>query len=192
MGETISSLTPQLLVGIAIGALVSIVTLTLLYSGLPVFGPVNDLTNAVVGFMIGLLAWQVFAALPSKSPLSVAGLLFCWAGVALIIGNSVLVAFGRMGWKEGGMYTGIGYGLIGAWLLVTLPFSSLALEFPPALWRSGLAIGVALVFGLAAGPLLAGRLSIKIQPVVWVAYAMTALGWIGLPIWCWMLSQRLW
>jgi hypothetical protein len=152
---------------------------------------VNDIINAVVGLMIGLLAWQFFAALPSKSPVSVAGLLFCWAGAALLIGNSVLVAFGRMDWKEGGMYTGIGYGLIGGWLLLTLLFSGLAREFPPAPWRSGLAIGIALVFGLAAGPLLAGRLSIKIQPLVWVAYVMTGLGWVGFPIWCWMLSRTL-
>jgi hypothetical protein len=191
MDETVSPLTTQLLIAIAIGALVSIITLTLLYSGLPLFGSVNDLTNAVVGFMIGLLAWQFFAALPRKTLQSVVGLLFCWAGAALIIGNSVLVAFGRMDWKEGGMYTGIGYGLIGVWLLVTLLFSSLAREFPTALWWSGLAIGIALVFGLAAGPLLTGTLSIKIQPLVWVAYAMTVLGWIGFPIWCWTLFRRL-
>ena len=190
MGEILSSLTPQLLVGIAVGAFASVVTLALLYAGLPVFGPVNDLINAVVGFVIALLAWQFFAAQPKSLP-SVAGLLLCWAGVALIIGNSVWVAFGRMDWKVGGMYTGIGYGLIGGWLLITLLFSSLAREFPPALWWSGLVIGIALVFGLAAGPLLAERLSIKIQPLVWVAYGMTTLGWLGFPVWCWMLSRTL-
>ena len=190
MSETISSLTPQLLVAIAVGALVSVVTLTLLYAGLPFFGPVNDLTNAVIGLVIALLARQFFAALPKSLP-SVAGLLLCWAGAALIIGNSVLVAFGRMDWKVGGMYTGMGYGLIGAWLLLTLLFSRLTRQFPPALWWLGVAIGIALLFGLVAGPLLAGRLSIKIQPLVWVVYAMTALGWIGFPIWSWMLSRML-
>jgi hypothetical protein len=189
MSETVSSLTLRLLVGIAIGALVSVVTLTLLYAGVPVFGPINDLTNAVVGVLIGLLAWQFYAARPSRSPLRVAGLILSWAGAALVIGNSVLVAFGRMDWKEGGMYTGIGYGLIGLWLLVTLLSSNPTRAFPPALWRSGLAIGIALLFGLAAGPLLAERLSIQVQPVVWVAYAMTALGWIGFPAWCWMLFK---
>ena len=190
MGETVSLLTIQLLAGIAIGTLASVVTLILLYSGLPFFGPVNDLTNAVIGLMIALLAWQFFAALPKSLP-SVAGLLLCWAGAVLIIWNSVLVAFGRMDWKVGGMYTGIGYGLVGAWLLLTLLFSSLARGFPPALWWSGLAIGIALVFGLVTGLLLAGKLSIKIQPLVWVLYAVTAVGWFGFPIWCWVLSRTL-
>jgi hypothetical protein len=126
MSELSNSLTILVLVCIAIGAIVSIVTLTLLYLGLPFFGPVNDYINAIVGVFIGLLAWQFFAKLPSKFVPGIVGLVFAWIGVTLVIGNSVLVALGRMEWREGGMYTGLGYGLIGIWLLITLISSSLA------------------------------------------------------------------
>ena len=85
MNELSNSLTILVLVCIAIGAIVSIVTLTLLYSGLPFFGPVNDLTNAIVGVFIGLLAWQFFAMLPNRSVPGVVGLVFSWIGATLII-----------------------------------------------------------------------------------------------------------
>ena len=39
------SKTGRTALAIAVGALISIITLTLLYSGLPFFGPVNELTN---------------------------------------------------------------------------------------------------------------------------------------------------
>jgi hypothetical protein len=191
MSELANSLTILVLVCIAIGAIVSIVTLTLLYLGLPFFGPVNDFVNAIVGVLIGLLAWQFFAKLPSKFVPGIVGLVFAWIGVTLVIGNSVLVALGRMEWREGGMYTGLGYGLIGIWLLITLISSSLAGEFSISLRRSGFAVGIALVFGLAAGPILAGKLSVSVKPLVWLAYSLTGLGWIGFPIWCWVLSRRI-
>ena len=191
MGETAKSLTVLILDGIAIGAVGSVITLGLLYAGLPFFGPVNDLTNALVGLFIGLLAWQFFASLPTKAAPDILIMLVCWAGAILIIWNSLLVAFGRMDWKLGGLYTGVGYGLIGIWLLLTLITSSLAGDFPSQIHWVGFVVGIGLVIGLAAGFILAGKLSIRFQPLVWLVYALTALGWIGFPIWCWMLSRRL-
>jgi hypothetical protein len=123
--------------------------------------------------------------------MGVVGLVLAWIGAALVVGNSVLVAFGRMEWQEGGMYTAIGYGLVGIWLIIAVISSPLIGELSHSLRPFGIAVGAALVFGLIAGPLLAGKISVSIKPLVWLVYAMTGIGWIGFPIWCWILSRRL-
>jgi hypothetical protein len=185
-------LTSQLAGAIAIAAVAGVVTLALLYAGIPFFGPVNDLINAASAILIAVFVWQFHPLIRERSAvLAVLLLLFAMAGVAAIAGNSVVVAFGRMDWKIGGMYTGIGYGLIGVWLagmLLALKASS----FPaPGLVTFGLILGFCMLLGFLAGPLLAGKLELEFKPLVWLAYAGMGGGWVLFPVWCWLLASRL-
>jgi len=179
-------------VAIAVAAVVSLITLGLLYSGLPFFGPINDLTNAVSGLLTALLAWQFHALLRQRAPaLATPVLIAAWIGSALIVANSILVAVGRMHWMTGGMYTALGLAFQGIWLLGMLQLAGLRPYLTPGLMRLGMAAGIGMLFGLLAGPLLVSRVSLASNPLIAVAYAATASGWLLYPLWCWLIGRRL-
>jgi len=184
--------TAQIAIAIAITAVISVITLSLLYSGIPFFGPVNDLTNAVGGVLSALLVWQFHALLRERAPnTAIFFLLAAWVGSAAITINSVLVAFGQMHWMTGGMYTTIGYSLIGIWLLA-LHRQFGQLEFlPSGIFKLGTITAVAMLFGLLAGPLLASGISFAEIPLISVAYVGAAAGWLLYPVWCWLVGKRL-
>jgi hypothetical protein len=183
--------TAQIAIAIAITAVISIITLTLLYSGMPFFGPVNDLTNAVGGLLSALLVWQFHALLRDHAPTAaIFFLLAAWVGSAAIIINSVLVAFGQMHWMTGGMYTAIGYGLIGIWLLALHRQFGQQEFLPSGILKLGTIAAVAMLFGLLAGPLLASGVNFAKNPVVGVAYIGAAAGWLLYPVWCWLVGRR--
>lgn len=190
------TLNPQVTAGlgiaILIAALLSILTLVLLYSGLPAFGPLNDLINAISGLLIAAFVWQFHATILARSPLlAVLLLIIAWVGVAAIAVNSLLVAAGCMHWTTGGMYTAIGYALVGIWLLALLCASGAQSFVPTGLIRLGALSGVALLFGLAAGPLLASAVGFTSSPFVALAYLGSGTGWLLFPLWCWLLGRRL-
>lgn len=186
------AVTGRIAIAIAITALVSIITLALLYSNLPPFGPINDLTNAVGGLLSGLLIWQFHALLRERAPgAATLFLLAGWAGSAAIIINSLLVAFRQMHWMTGGMYTAIGFGLQGIWLLALLRLIGPQSFLTPGLARLGTTAAIAMLFGLMAGPLLALGTSLIAGPLVWVAYVGAGAGWLLYPIWCWRVGRRL-
>ena len=185
-------LTQQIAFAIVIVTILGIITLALLYAGIPFFGMVNDLLNAVGAILIAILVWQLFPLIREKNGLfSILFSLIAWAGTAAIAINSVLVAFGGMGWKDGGMYTAIGFALIGLWLIAMIltiqpqPFLTVTLV------RLGLIAGIAMLFGFLAGPLLAERLDLALKPIGWLAYIGAGGGWLMFPIWCWLLSRSL-
>jgi len=184
-------------IGIAIGiaAVVSIVTLSLLYSGIPafdVFGKINDLTNAVGGLLSALLAWQFHALLRERAPATaLLFLLLAWAGSAAIAGNSLLVAFGQMHWMTGGMYTALGLGLQGIWLFALLRLIGPQAYLTPGLARLGTVAAVAMWFGLLAGPLLVVKTDLNQNPLVWVVFIGAAGGWLLYPLWCWLVGRML-
>jgi len=182
----------QIAIAIAITAVISIITLTLLYSGIPFFGPVNDLTNAVGGLLSALLVWQFHVLLRERTPnTAIFFLLAAWVGSAAIIINSLLVAFGRMHWMTGGMYTAIGYGLIGIWLLALHRQFGLGEFLPSGVLKLGLIVAVSMLFGLLAGPLLASGVNLAKNPIVSIAYLGAATGWLLYPVWCWLVGRKL-
>jgi hypothetical protein len=179
-------------IAIAITAVISIITLTLLYSGLPFFGPVNDMTNAVGGLLSALLVWQFHILLRERAPnTAIFFLLAAWIGSAAIIINSVLVAFGQMHWMTGGMYTAIGYGLIGIWLLAFHRLVGTQAFLTLGVVRVGTIAAVAMLFGLLAGPLLASGVNLANNPMVSIAYLGAATGWLLYPVWCWLVGRSI-
>jgi len=186
------ALTGRIAIAIAITALVSIITLALLYSGLPPLGPINDLTNALGGLLSALLIWQFHALLREHAPgIATPFLLAGWIGSAAIVVNSLLVAFRQMHWMTGGMYTAIGCGLLGVWLLGLLRLIGSQPFLTPGLARLDILAAIAMLFGLLAGPLLASGTSLTANPLVWVTYAGAGVGWLLYPVWCWLVGRRL-
>lgn len=184
--------TAQIAITIAITAVISIITLALLYTGLPIFGPINDLTNAVGGLLSALLVWQFHALLRERAP--TAAIFFslaAWIGSLAIIINSVLVAFGYMHWMTGGMYTAIGYGLIGIWLLALHRQFGLQESLPSGILKLGVIAAIAMLFGLLAGPLLASGVNLATNPVTGIAYLGAAVGWLLYPVWCWLVGRSI-
>ena len=181
-------------IGIAIGilAVISIITLGLLYSGFPFFGPINDITNAIGGLLSALFVWQFHALLRQRAPgAALFLLLVAWAGATAIIINSMLVAVGRMHWMTGGMYTAIGFGLLGVWLFAMLSRIGPQPVLSPGILRLGKIAAIFMWVGLLAGPLLAFRADLNKNPLVWIAYAGAAAGWLLYPLWCWLVGRAL-
>jgi|Deesub1362A_J573_1020465.scaffolds.fasta_scaffold01021_5 hypothetical protein len=187
------SLTGRIATAIAIAAVVSVATLVLLYSGMPFFGQLNDLTNAFSGLLMAMLAWRFHAILRHRAPVAAVVLLMvAWTGSAAIVVNSLLVALGRMDWMTGGMYTGVGYGLLGIWLMGFLRLAGPQPFLTTGLARLGTVAASAMLFGLLAAPALAAGREFTQNPLIWIAYAgAAAVGWLLFPLWCWLVGRML-
>jgi hypothetical protein len=48
-----------------------------------------------------------------------------------------------------------------------------------------------MLFGLLAGPILASGREFTQNPLVWIAYAGAAAGWLLFPLWCWRVGRLL-
>ena len=175
---------------IGIAAVIGVITLSLLYSGVPIFGPINDLTNAVYGVLFFLLARQIDPLLRRKSaPLATGTLLAATAAMLLTSINSVLVAFGRMHWETGGLYTALGLGFLGIWM-IGVQRSGVLNEFQSnGLQRLGAAAGYTMLVGFAAGPLFTGWT--VSNSLVLLTYIGAAVGFFLFPIWAFLLGRKL-
>ncbi len=164
-----------ILIGIA--AVVSIITLSLLYSGLPFFGPVNDLTNAVAGVLYFALAFQVDALVRQQSG-GKANFLLAMAGIAMLFTtiNSVLVAIGQLFWTTGGMYTAIGLGFLGIWLTGVLRTGVLESFMTIRTNRLGTVAGYAMLVGFVAGPAFTGWT--VTNSLIYISYIGAGAGWL--------------
>lgn len=184
--------TGRLAMAIPIVAILAMIALVLLYAGLPPFGPVNDLLNALGAAIVAVLAWRVLPLVRDRAPgVARALVAVAWIGSAAIIGNSVLVAAGQLDWMLGGLYTALGFGFHGIWLLGTVLLArgqpgTEALVAGRAL-ALGIAAAVGLVLGLSAATSLAAGESLFANPVVYLSF----LGWLLFAIWCWIVGRRL-
>ena len=182
--------TGQTATAISLAAIVAVITLTLLYSGFPFFGPVNDLTNAVAGVLYFTLALQIHPLQRTRSAAN-ANLLLAAAAAAMLLTsiNSVMVAFGQLDWQTGGIYTALGLGFLGIWLLGTLRSGILQQHLTERVSKLGLFTGFAMLVGFAAGPLFTGWT--VSNALVYVSYIGAAAGWLLFPVWTFFLGKRL-
>jgi hypothetical protein len=182
----------RIALAVTVSALLGILTLSLMVSGLPFFGPVNDLINAGFALFSAILAWQFNPLMRQRAPNSARYyLLVAWAGAAAIVINSVLVASGQMDWMTGAMYTGIGYGLFGVWLLALNRMVTPQLFESTSIPRLGVITAAGMMSGLLAGPMLAMQANLADNPLVSVVFMGTAAGYLLYPLWTWMLGRRL-
>lgn len=182
----------QLGMAILVATIAAAITLSLLYAGIPFFGPVNDMLTAVTAILIAGLVWQFHAVVWAKRPTLAAILLVAaLLGTVLMAGNATLVGFGKMNWQIGGMYTAIGFALTGVWLFSMLLVAKGQPFLTSGLVTFGMVTGVCLLFGFLAGPLMASKITLGFQPLVWISYIAAGAGWLMFPIWCWRLAAYL-
>ena len=159
-------------VALAVGGalLVSLLCINLFFTVGGPWGTLNDAGNAVGAVLSAALAWQLRRA--ARGWAVTAAL----AGAAVAVAGSYLVMSGRTGWYLAGLYTSLGYALIGLWLWRIS--GSAAADWPRGLARWARFTGGLMALGLLAVPgLLAGFDVPETAP--WWAHA----GFLGGPGW---------
>jgi hypothetical protein len=183
-------------IGIATGvsAVLAVIFLTLMYTVNQSFGKVNDVFNSVIGISSAVLAWMLYAEHHAKSPLmSQIALALAVVGAIFTIIGSILIIFGFTDFVLAGWYSGIGYALIGLWL-VAFCYSLLSSDaLPYSLVIFGIVLGAFMAIGLLGIPgIFAGIDSMESMP--WYLY-VAFLGWLGTyimyPVWTIWLGRNL-
>ena len=139
----------RLTVAIGITAIVSIVSLILFFIFGGFWGPLNDLTIAVVALMSAALAWMLHPFFRARSPrLSYFMLIAAIAGAVIASIGSALVMSGTTNWQLAGSVNALGYAFIGFWLLAFNYHARLTDVFPQTLTRLGQISGALSALGL--------------------------------------------
>ena len=101
-----------------VSAILAVIFLALMATVNMSFGKVNDVFNAVIGISSAVLAIMLYAEHHSKAPLmSQIALALAVVGAIFTIVGSVLIIYGFTDFVLAGWYTGVGYALIGLWLV---------------------------------------------------------------------------
>src|SRR4030043_1958054 len=101
-----------------VSAILAVIFLTLMATVNMSFGKVNDVFNAIIGISSAVLAWMLYAEHHAKSPLmSQIALALAVVGAIFTIVGSILIIYGFTDFVLAGWYTGVGYALIGLWLM---------------------------------------------------------------------------
>jgi hypothetical protein len=160
------------------------VALALLYAGVDVFGPANDVANALVGWLSLALAVTVRGAVDSRLgalPVAAAAV-----GALLMTWGTWLVMTGTTGYYLAGLVSALGVAAAGAWLLLAVPDLARVGLLSRGTARLGRVTGAVMGLGLLALPgALAGVDDIGAAP--WHAL-LSGFSWLGLyllyPWWC--------
>ena len=164
--------------------LASCLCLIVFYLGADAFGSINDVGNAVLGVLSGVLAWWC-----QQSGLTVRAVLVGIAilGAAVTVVGSVLVLTEATGFFLAGLVSSTGFGLIGVWLV------AVSRSCPPHVRRAGLVAGVVMLLGLINAPGIAMGLDDMGAAPAWTY--LGGLSWAGtyllFPAWSLRLSQTL-
>ena len=153
--------------------------LIVFYAGAGVFGPINDVGNAVLGVLSLWLAWVLR---PRRAVL----LGFAAAGAVGTVVGTVLVLGGITGFYLAGLWSGAGFGLVGVWLMLVHRHRSADLR------RAGLVAGVVMLLGLVGVPgILMGLDDMDTAPA-WTFVA--GISWAGtyllFPAWSLRLARQ--
>ncbi|MFF0268471.1 hypothetical protein [Kribbella sp. NPDC004536] len=153
--------------------------LIVFYGGAGVFGPINDVGNAVLGVLSFALAWVL-------RPRLTVLLGFAAVGAVVTVVGTVLVLGGITGFYLAGLWSSFGFGLIGVWLVAVHWHKSSALR------RPALLAGVVMLLGLVGVPgILMGVDDMDNAPA-WTFVA--GLSWAGtyllFPAWSLRLARQ--
>lgn len=136
----------------AVVGIVALAALVLMSVGLGFLGPVNDVLGAATGVLVMLLAFAARDLLPTSPVLRWLALASAVMGSILIVIGSALVLSGRTGWYLAGLWSGLGWGVLGAWFFVLAATLFGSASWPVWLRWLGVVAGVLLVVGLAVLP----------------------------------------
>jgi hypothetical protein len=178
-------------VALAAGAVgvAALLFIILFYTVGGVFGPLNDISNGLLGILSGVLAALLYAQIHTGAPLlSLVGLVLALAGAVVVPMGSALVVSGRMGWYRAGFYTMVGFAAIGLWLVGQNLLAQPGEGWPQGLVIAGLVVGGLMILGLAAIPGFFSNIdSWETSPwyIKYVGMSASSLGWLALyPLWC--------
>jgi hypothetical protein len=175
-------------------AILAVIFLALMAAVNPSFGKINDVFNAIIGISSAVLAWMLYAEHHAKSPLmSQIALALALVGAIFTIVGSILIIYGFTDFVLAGWYTGVGYALIGLWLVSFCYSMQRGDPLPHNLVIFGLVVGAFMVVGLIGIPgIFTGIDSIESMP--WYLY-LAFFGYLGTyilyPIWTIWLGRNL-
>lgn len=174
----------SLALAVAVVTLLGLVFLILMYAlSSGTLGMMNDVCNSLAALLSVALAAVLYAQHQARSPqLATPALIAAIFGALFALVGSYLVMSGRTGFFLAGMYTMIGYALIGFWLIAILRGGIL----PQPLVPFGLIAGAVMGLGLAAVPSTFMRID-SFGTAAWHTWIgqMGFFGWAVLyPIWC--------
>ena len=177
-----------------VSAILAVIFLTLMATVNMSFGKVNDVFNAIIGISSAVLAWMLYAEYHAKSPLmSQIALALAVVGAIFTIVGSVLIIYGFTDFVLAGWYTGVGYALIGLWLVAFCYSMQRGDALLHNLILFGIVVGAFMVVGLIGIPgIFTGIDSMESMP--WYLY-VAFFGWLGTyflyPIWTIRLGRNL-
>jgi hypothetical protein len=166
-------------------------TIALMYAGLPLFGPLNDLGVAAAAVLQAVLAWRLLGMSGESWP--DVGVIAAVVGAAVAVLGSGLVISGVTDWFVAGVVSVLGYAFLGVWMVAANHRARSVEAWPTALASFGLLIGAIMCVGfLALSAFRGGVGSPASAPwFIWAAYA-NGVGWfILLPIWNYRLGHHL-
>ncbi len=160
--------------------------LILFYTIGGLWGTLNDAANGLGALLSAVLVWRLHRARPTRGGwvLASAGL-----GAAIAMWGSYLVMTGRTGWYLAGLYTSLGYALLGLALWATL--GALAGAQPRGLRRWGRFTGAFMALGLLALPGIVAGVDSALTRYWWAHLGFAGgLGWVLVfPVWCLWLGR---
>lgn len=159
-------------IALAVVIVVTVVCLVLLFTVGGVFGPMNDVGNALIGILSATLA--VLLLREAGGWVGVAASL---VGAVFAILGSWLVLSGTTSFVLAGFVSSIGFGLIGAWLALVAWDASANELFGPIVGLARIAAVAMIVGGLVAIPGALMRVDSYASMPAWL-WAFS-LGWIG-------------
>ena len=177
-----------------VSAILAVIFLTLMATVNMSFGKVNDVFNAIIGISSAVLAWMLYAEYHAKSPLmSQIALALAVVGAIFTIVGSVLIIYGFTDFVLAGWYTGVGYALIGLWLVAFCYSMQRGDALLHNLILFGIVVGAFMVVGLIGIPgIFTGIDSMESMP--WYLY-IAFFGYLGTyilyPIWTIWLGRNL-
>jgi hypothetical protein len=169
--------------------LLGVVCLILFFVVGGLFGPINDVANAAVGFLSAVLA---LLSPTIRSPgwrwLALTGAV---VGAIVMTIGSVLVISYTTGYYLAGLVSALGAAFIGGWVLIANRLPPYAGELPRGVRVTGLAAGAVMLVGLLAVPGVLARVDDQNASPWYVSLAQ--LSWLGTyllyPIWCFRLAR---
>jgi hypothetical protein len=195
---TISNFSASTIAWVAIvtgvSAILAVIFLALMAAVNPSFGKVNDVFNAIIGISSVVLAWMLYAEFHARSPLmSQIALVLALVGAIFTIVGSVLIIYGFTDFVLAGWYTGVGYALIGLWLVAFCYSMQRAGVLPHNLILFGIVVGAFMLVGLIGIPgIFTGIDSMESMPLyLYIAFFGYLGTYILYPIWTIWLGRNL-
>jgi len=167
-------------------ALVSVVSLALLYTVGKPFGAINDWTVGAVGLLSGLLALMIrrrgVAGSPGPATVSTG---VAAVGAVIVAAGAALVISKTTGFVLAGLVESLGFALIGLWLIVLNRSMGSAAGSSGRLLNLGLATGIIMALGFVVTPGIAMGLDDANTAPGWIWIGF--VGWLGIfilyPVW---------